>query len=158
MTPEEEVFAAGMLVLCLCIIGMTVAIRKGASNPASEQAVVDFVSTQALPELLVDAVLKCPPLPERALLDAVVTFDAALKDVHRYASRKYGTESPTVKQVNSAISDAMKQIGRAAKKDGDAQELSSAEQKDLAKTWKSVVAFAKDYAGLSVADLTQPSE
>jgi len=86
------------------------------------------------------------------------TFDAALKDVHRYASRKYGTESPTVKQVNSAISDAMKQIGRAAKKDGDAQELSSAEQKDLAKTWKSVVAFAKDYAGLSVADLTQPSE
>jgi hypothetical protein len=75
MTPEEEVFAAGLLVLCLCIIGMTVAIRKGASNPASEQAVVDFVSRQALPELLVDAVLRCPQLPERALLDAVVTFE-----------------------------------------------------------------------------------
>ncbi len=86
------------------------------------------------------------------------TFDAALTDVHRYASRKFGTSSPTTKQVDQALGDAMKFVARAAKKDGDAKDLSPAEQKELAKTWKSVVEFAKDYAGPSVSDLTQPSE
>lgn len=85
-------------------------------------------------------------------------FDKAMEDVHRYARRKYSTSAPTIAQVKSALGDAMKGIGRAAKDDGDNKVLSSAEQVELAKTWKSVVAFAREYEGLTVADLTQPSE
>lgn len=74
-TPEEEAFAAVLIMLCLFVVGVTVVIRRAAPSPASETAVVDFFSNQALPTLLTDAVYLCRQLPDRPLLDAVVTFE-----------------------------------------------------------------------------------
>ncbi|MBI3180902.1 MAG: hypothetical protein HYZ28_02025 [Myxococcales bacterium] len=82
------------------------------------------------------------------------SLDDALKKVYRYAQAKYGTQAPSIQELNRALADAMR---NAAKADKDhSKTLSVSERRALATTWKAVVEFAKDYRGSSVSDILHP--
>ncbi len=80
------------------------------------------------------------------------SMDAALDRVYRYAVKRYDTENPTIAQLNKALADAVKAATRADKNDNN--DLSAAERKTLAATWKAIVDFAADYKGQAVDDVT----
>jgi hypothetical protein len=76
------------------------------------------------------------------------TLDAALDKVHRYAAAKTGKPSPTVADINDALSDAMRNIAK-SDKNGN-KKVDAAEERQLAATWKAVVEFSKEYKGVSI--------
>lgn len=79
------------------------------------------------------------------------SMDAALNKVYRYAQKKYDVSSPSISELNKALSDAMKGVAKGdTNKSGN---LSPTEQKAIADTWKAVADFSKDYKGSSVRDL-----
>ncbi len=82
------------------------------------------------------------------------SLDKAMASVHKYAQAKFGVTNPSATQLNKALGDAMQFTARA---DIDkSKDLSPTERKALAKTWDSVVEFAKDYKGTSVRDIVTP--
>jgi hypothetical protein len=82
------------------------------------------------------------------------SMDKAMAAVHKYAQAKYGVRNPSTTQLNKALADAMQFTARA---DIDkSKDLSPTERKALAKTWDSVVEFAKEYKGTSVRDIVTP--
>lgn len=83
------------------------------------------------------------------------SLDAALDRVYRYAVKKYDTANPTIAQLNKALADAVKAADRADGNKND--DLSAAERKSLATTWKAIVDFAADYKGMSVDDVATNS-
>jgi hypothetical protein len=82
------------------------------------------------------------------------SMDKAMSAVHRYAQAKFKVRNPSATQLNQALADAMRFTARA---DIDkSKDLSPTERKSLAKTWDSVVEFAKEYKGTSVRDIVSP--
>ncbi|MDP3499769.1 MAG: hypothetical protein Q8S33_05530 [Myxococcales bacterium] len=82
------------------------------------------------------------------------SLDKAMTAIHKYAQAKFGVKNPSTTQLNQALADAMKFTARA---DIDkSKDLSPTERKSLAKTWDSVIQFAKDYQGTSVRDIVSP--
>src|SRR2546428_1313020 len=77
------------------------------------------------------------------------SMDAAVKRMFAYAQNVAQSTSPAITDVNKALGKAMQYIARAA----DGSSLSPAEYAGLAKTWKSVVKFARDYKGNSIDDI-----
>ncbi len=82
------------------------------------------------------------------------SMDAAMTKIVKYAQAKFGVQSPSITQLNQALSDAMKAAANADT--NKSKNLSPTEQKALAATWKAVVEFAGDYRGTSVSDIVSP--
>ncbi len=81
-------------------------------------------------------------------------IDDAMSRVHKYTSHKFNTDTPTVAQLNKALSDAARASALADKDDSDS--LSPSERTKMAATWKSVVSFAEEYSNFSVRDIMFP--
>jgi hypothetical protein len=82
------------------------------------------------------------------------SMDKAMSAVHKYAQAKFKVRNPSTTQLNQALADAMRFTARA---DIDkSKDLSPTERKSMAKTWDSVVEFAKEYKGTSVRDIVSP--
>ena len=62
--------------------------------------------------------------------------------------------APTTGQLNKALGQAMRYIAKSAGTGRDGKQLSKAEEKSLAFTWKAVVSAARDFRGWSVQDIT----
>jgi hypothetical protein len=77
----------------------------------------------------------------------------ALNRMFAYVTAKYGSDEVSLTQFNRGLSDAVKALAKAAKKDEVDDSLSAAEKKSLAKTWKAVADFAAEYKGASVEEV-----
>jgi hypothetical protein len=84
------------------------------------------------------------------------SLDKAMNSVMKYAQAKSGNKSPTVNAFNEALGDAVRNTVKGDK--NASKDLSPAEQKSLAKTWQSVVAFSKDYKGMSVQQVMDQND
>mgnify|MGYP003383273705 CR=1 FL=1 len=83
-------------------------------------------------------------------------LDKALDKVYRYTAAKTDKASPTIKDVNTALADAMKAIAKGDKnKDSN---LDTRESRQLAETWKAIVDFSKEYRGYGINDIVMPGE
>ncbi|MEW5740747.1 MAG: hypothetical protein AB1938_17600 [Myxococcota bacterium] len=82
------------------------------------------------------------------------SMDKALENVYKYAQAKFKKSEPSVAELNKALADAMRNSAKADK--NDSKDLSPTERRTMAKTWDSVVEFAKDYKGSSVRDIMYP--
>ena len=69
--------------------------------------------------------------------------------IHRYAQRRSGKYSPSLKQVNKALGDFVKYTARAAKKNGKPYILSTSDMVSLAMTWSSGVDASKAFRNQS---------
>jgi hypothetical protein len=84
-------------------------------------------------------------------LSSKVDLGDAVEKVQRYAQKRYGTSSPSLKQLNQALGEAMRMIAKGDENKGGM--LSPAEQQKLAMTWRSIVEFARASKGKSVESI-----
>jgi hypothetical protein len=100
------------------------------------------VTKEGLKTFIADHELESDPVVKKALMD-----------VYNYTCSRYETKSPTMRQINGALKEAMRNIANVDNKGNDNDKIDPSEFKTMAKTWKSIMTFSRDYKDCSVDDV-----